>query len=78
MKQKKIALGWTVDIHDKTGNRKETFRLLSSENAHPTAGSLSVTSPVGKALLDHQTGDTVSVDTPTGIREYEILAASEN
>ena len=68
-----VALGST--IHLRTGEgRKYQYRLVGAFEAEPSAGRISNESPVGKALLGHKTGDLVIVSTPSGVKEYTIIA----
>ena len=46
---------------------------MTPEEADPTIGRISPSSPIGKCLLGHEEGDTVEVRVPSGVREYEIL-----
>src|ERR1039458_8284294 len=44
-----------------------------SENAEPASGEVSTTSPIGRALLGKEVGDVVRVQSPGGVKEFEIL-----
>ncbi len=45
---------------------------MTPEEADPTLGRISPSSPIGKSLLGHEAGDTVEVVVPSGTKEYEI------
>jgi len=49
------------------------YKLVSSEEADVEKGLISTTSPIGRALLNHQVGDEVQVATPAGKKEFEIV-----
>ena len=49
------------------------YKLVTSEESDVTKGLISTTSPIGKALMGKQVGDTATVVTPNGKREMEIL-----
>jgi transcription elongation factor GreA len=49
------------------------YKLVTTEEADATKGYISTTSPIGKAFLGRKVGDDVSVQTPAGTREFEIL-----
>jgi transcription elongation factor GreA len=70
----KVGLGSTVKIYDSTKEEEIEYRLVTSEESDVTAGKVSTTSPIGRALLNKKVGDTVTVVTPTGKRELEVLA----
>jgi transcription elongation factor GreA len=53
------------------------YKIVGSNEADPLEGSISDESAVGKALLDHKTGDVVEVEVPAGIMKYEVLAISK-
>lgn len=70
----KARFGATVDIEDiETGERKE-FVLLGPDEADYGKGSISVFSPVGRALLGKEEGDEIMVDAPRGKIHYEIVS----
>ena len=70
----KVGLGSTVKVYDDTKNEEVEYTLVTSEEAEPTAGKISTTSPIGRALLNKKIGDTATVVTPAGgKRELEIL-----
>ncbi len=72
----KVGLGSTVTIFDGTKNEEMEYQLVTSEESDVTAGKISTTSPIGRALLNKKVGDTATVVTPGGSREMEILKLS--
>ena len=69
----RVGLGSTVKVYDNTKNEEVEYKLVTSEESDVTAGKISTTSPIGRALLNKKVGDTASVVTPNGNREMEIL-----
>ena len=70
-----VRVGVTVDVEDAGGGKKDTFMIVGSTEADPAATPkrLSNESPVGKALLGHKKGETVTVQLPSGkARELKI------
>lgn len=53
------------------------YKIVGSNEADPLDGSISDESAVGKALLNHKTGDVVDVEVPAGTMKYEVLAISK-
>jgi len=49
------------------------FELVMPEDAAPEKGFVSVASPIGRALVNKEAGDTVTAPTPGGVREFEIV-----
>src|ERR1700757_1399443 len=72
----KIGLGSTVKVYDNTKDEEIEYKLVTSEESDVAAGKVSTTSPIGRALLNKKVGDTVTVVTPTGNRELEVLTLS--
>ena len=70
----KVGLGSTVRVYDNTKNEEVKYKLVTSEESDVTAGKISTTSPIGRALLNKKVGDTAAVVTPNGNRELEVLS----
>jgi transcription elongation factor GreA len=71
--QGKVGLGSTVVVLDTKRDEEITYNLVTSEEAAPANGKISTTSPIGRALLGKEVGDTVKVQSPGGVKELEIL-----
>jgi len=69
----RVGLGSTVTVLDLDKDEQITYQLLTSEEADVAQGRISTTSPIGRALLGKQVGDTVKVVIPGGTREMEII-----
>ena len=67
-------LGATVTFEDERGGKAQSVRLVASHDADPTAGSLSIESPIGTALNGGSPGQVVEVSTPKGVRRLRITA----
>ena len=67
----RAGFGSTLHVTEATGE-KLVFQLVMPEDADATRGLISTTSPIGRALLNREPGDSVKVVTPGGIREFEI------
>jgi transcription elongation factor GreA len=72
----KVGLGSTVRIYDSSKEEEIEYKLVTSEESDFASGKISTTSPIGRALLNKKVGDTVTVVTPNGKREMEILTLS--
>ena len=53
--------------------QERTFQIVGANESDPTSGKLSHASPVGRAVLKRRVGDKVTVSTPRGATEYEIV-----
>ena len=67
----RAGFGSTLHVTEHNGD-KLVFQLVMPEDADATKGLISTTSPIGRALLNKEAGETVKVVTPGGIREFEI------
>jgi transcription elongation factor GreA len=67
----KVGLGSVVTVVE-DGGEETVFELVVPEEADPTIGRISPSSPIGKCLLGHEEGDEVEVRVPNGRRSYEI------
>jgi transcription elongation factor GreA len=72
----RIIFGASVKVEDLESGQEKVFRLLGQDEADISKGIISVTSPLGKALIGKEVDDIVEVKTPDGIREYEVLDVS--
>ena len=68
----KVGLGSLVTVAVEEGGGETVFEIVVPEDADPTIGRISPSSPIGKCLLGHEVGDTVEVRVPAGVRTYEI------
>jgi transcription elongation factor GreA len=68
----RAGFGSTLHVVESNGD-KLVFQLVMPEDADAAKGLISTTSPIGRALLNREEGDTVKVATPGGFREFEIL-----
>jgi transcription elongation GreA/GreB family factor len=51
-----------------------TYEIVTPEEADPTLGRISPSSPIGRSLLNHEPGDEVVVTVPSGSKEYEVIS----
>jgi transcription elongation factor GreA len=69
----RVAFGSTVLVYDASKDEKIEYKLVTSEESDVTKGLISTTSPIGRSLVGKQVGDMVTVVTPNGKRELEVL-----
>ena len=69
----KVGIGTVIKILDKEMNEEMEFSIVGTNEANISAGKLSDESPIGAALVGHKIGETVEVETPSGILAFEIL-----
>ena len=68
----RAGFGSTLHVVESTGV-KMVFQLVMPEDADAAKGLISTTSPIGRAFLNREEGDTVKVATPGGTRQFEIV-----
>jgi transcription elongation factor GreA len=64
--------GSTVTVRESTGT-EYVYQLVMPEDADAEKGLISTSSPIGKAILNKEEGDEVTVATPAGARRFEII-----
>jgi transcription elongation factor GreA len=67
-----VIFGATVQVINTGDDERQRYRIVGEDEADIKQGKLSVNSPIARALVGKSEGDTVTVDTPGGIVEYEI------
>lgn len=69
----KVVFGATVLLADVETGEEVRYKIVGADEADIKQGKISISSPVGRALIGHSLDDTVRVKVPSGIKEYEIL-----
>ena len=72
----RAAYGSRIVVLDVAKSTEIEYKLVTVEEADVTKGLISTSSPIGKALLGKKPGDEVTVITPAGTREYEVVRLS--
>ena len=71
-----IRFGATVMVADADTDEETTYRIVGAMEASLEDGKISVTSPLGKALIGKTIGDVIEVATPGGGKSYEVCQVS--
>ena len=69
----RCVFGATVEMEDQDSGNSVTYQIVGEDEADIKAGKISVNSPVARGLIGKYAGDLAQVQTPGGIREYEII-----
>jgi transcription elongation factor GreA len=69
----KVIFGSTVKVQDLEINKKITYRLVGQDEADIKKNLVFFKSPIGKAFIGKNRGEMVTVKTPSGERNFEIL-----
>ena len=70
----RVVFGATVDLEELENGSKMTYQIVGDDEADLEANKISISSPIARALIRKESGDVVTVTTPGGAREVEILA----
>ena len=68
-----VTLGSIVMVKDLDEDFEDKYEIVGSQEANPRAGKISDDSPVGKGLIGHRAGDTVTIPVPAGEIRIQIL-----
>jgi len=69
----RAGYGSRVWLRDLQKSVEVEYKLVTSEEGDPAQGLISTTSPIGKALLGRRVGDEIKVQTPAGVKEFELV-----
>jgi transcription elongation factor GreA len=69
----KIKFGATVTLVDEDTEEKKTYQIVGDMEADVKLGRISISSPIARALIGKDVGDTVEVMAPGGARSYEVV-----
>ena len=69
----RVAFGALVKVADADSGDESTYRLVGDDEADAKKGTISISSPLARALVGREKGETVTVQTPRGTREMEIV-----
>lgn len=72
IKSSKIVFGASVTLHDTEKGLRHTYKIVGDDEAEFKENKISYCSPLGKALIGKEEGDTVIVKAPKGDVEYEV------
>ena len=69
----RCVFGSTVDLEDQDSGEKVCYQIVGEDEADIREGKVSVNSPLARALIGKHAGDIAQVQTPGGLREYELV-----
>ncbi len=68
-----IKFGATVELIDEDTDEEKRYQIVGDQEADVSAGKISISSPISRALIGKEIGDSVEVAAPGGARSYEII-----
>jgi transcription elongation factor GreA len=69
----KVVFGATVTLQALENDEHVTYKIVGVDEAEINRGKISIESPIARALIGKEIGDEVKVQTPKGVREFEIM-----
>lgn len=72
----KVVFGATVELEDSKSGEAVTYQIVGEDEADLKQGLINISSPIARALIGKEEGDTAEVQAPGGIRRYEVVAVS--
>jgi transcription elongation factor GreA len=69
-----IKFGATVELADEDTDEEKTYQIVGESEADMTRNKINIKSPIARALIGKEEGDSVEVRTPGGVRSYEVLS----
>ena len=70
----RVVFGATVDLEEEDSGEQVTYQIVGEDEADLKQGLINVSSPIGRALIGKEEGDTAEVQAPGGVKHYEIIA----
>jgi len=72
----KVVFGATVELEDEESGDTVKYQIVGEDEADLKQGLINISSPIARALIGKEEGDTAEVQAPGGIRRYEVVAVS--
>jgi len=72
----KVVFGSTIELQDEDSGDKVTYQIVGEDEADIKQGRVNIGSPIARALIGRDEGDTAEVQAPGGIKRYEIVSVS--
>ncbi len=72
----KVVFGATVELEDEDSGDMVKYQIVGEDEADLKQGLINISSPIARALIGKEEGDTAEVQAPGGIRRYEVVAVS--
>jgi transcription elongation factor GreA len=70
----KVVFGATVELEEETSGEQVRYQIVGEDEADLKLGLINVSSPIARALIGKEEGDTAEVQAPGGVKRYEIVA----
>lgn len=72
----KVVFGATVQLEEEESGEQVTYQIVGEDEADLKQGLINISSPIARALIGKEEGDSAEVQAPGGVKHYEIIAVS--
>ncbi len=72
----KVVFGATVQLEDEDSGDRVTYQIVGEDEADLKQGLINISSPIARALIGKEEGDTAEVQAPGGVKHYEVIGVS--
>ncbi len=69
----KVVFGATVDLEEEESGQSVTYQIVGEDEADLKHGRISIGSPIARALIGKEAGDTAEVRAPGGLKRYDVV-----
>jgi len=70
----RVVFGATVELEDEASGDAVTYQIVGEDEADIKLGLINISSPIARALIGKEEGDTAQVQAPGGVKHFEIVA----
>lgn len=70
----RVVFGATIELAESESGDEVTYQIVGDLESDIKQGLISISSPIARALIGKHEGDTITIDAPSGQREYDIIA----
>lgn len=72
----RVVFGATVELEEEETGLKVTYQIVGEDEADIKLGLINISSPIARALIGKEQGDTAEVMAPGGVKSYEVMSVS--
>ena len=69
----KVVFGASVDLEEEDSGEQVTYQIVGEDEADLKHGLINISSPIARALIGKEEGDTAEVQAPGGVKHYEVI-----
>ncbi len=70
----KVIFGATINLYEIDNNQEVNYKIVGEDEADVKQGKISFSSPISRAMIGKEAGETIKFESPSGTKEYEIIS----